>query len=110
MTLNGVAKYLCSSSTTRGKQSHSFTKPPHTRLFAFVQEVLRTVQDNCPAAIITGSIVRVDVFENSKGNLVVNELESLEAAYYSACSAKESYISDAMTEFFTTELTKYLDI
>ena len=65
---------------------------------------------SCPAAIVDGSIIRVDIFQNSLGNLVVNEFESLEAAYYSRSGVNEAKVATTMTVFFSNELAKFLEI
>ena len=48
----------------------------------FANEVFQKFQMNCPRAITDG-LLRIDIFCTASGKLVVNELESLDAAYYS---------------------------
>ena len=104
VSFNGKAKYVC----TVKKLGKGFSKKPHTLLMEFVDAVLDILQIQCPAAIVTDSIVRVDVFQNIAGNFVVNELESLEATYHSTKPQYNSIVEKGMQLMFETELTKYL--
>lgn len=64
-------------------EANFFSTEPHTNLFNFVHCAIKTLKERCPG-LITEGLLRVDVFQNSLGNLVVNEFESLDAAYYSS--------------------------
>lgn len=66
----------------RGIENTTFSSPPHKRLFEFAEEACRILGERNPSAVLDG-VVRVDIFQTSKGNLVVNEFESLEACTYS---------------------------
>lgn len=106
VSFNGKAIYVCTPKDI-GK---SFSKKPHDRLKLFVDTVLDLLRIQCPSAIVTDCIVRVDVFQNIAGNLVVNELESLEAGYETTSSKKNSIVENGMTLLFATELAKNLEL
>ena len=83
----------------------SFSQHPHVRLFGFVQEVVAFFKSNCPYAI-TEQLFRVDVFQNSNGDLVVNEFESLDADFHvSGKSSRdwESEVHDYIRSFWTSQ-------
>jgi len=96
---------------SKKKGEIAFSTYPHTRLFEFAELAINTVSDSRCGAIIDG-IVRVDIFRNSNGSLVVNELESLEAAIYGGYAGTnlESKVISTMTTFFETELAKYIEL
>ena len=106
MSFNGKAQYVC----TPKKLGKAFSKKPHNRLFEFVNTVLDLMRIQCPSAMITDCIVRVDVFQNIAGNLVVNELESLEAGYETTKAKQNSIVEKGMESMLESELAKYLTI
>lgn len=53
-----------------------------SELFSFCKQALAKFKSQCPYAITEG-LFRIDVFQMKSGKFVVNELESLEATYYS---------------------------
>lgn len=77
---DGVASYVAdiNQRKTLGK---SFSTSPHSELKCFAEKVCEVFESRCDDALIQ-PILRVDVME-SKNGLVVNELESLEACFYS---------------------------
>ena len=104
--MNGKVCHVCPPKNV-GK---TFSKKPHKELIEFVETVLEIFRTNCPAAIVTDCIVRVDVFQNIAGNFVVNELESLEAGYATTSILKNLVVERGMALYFETELAKYLEI
>ena len=80
MTFNGKFQYV--NNRPKGPfPSLSFSTEPHTRLRHFVEFAISELAAKCPGAITDG-LVRVDVFQNCKKELIVNEFESLEACFY----------------------------
>ena len=51
-------------------------------LIKFGLQVMRKVEDRSTACIVDG-LFRVDVFKGNNGSLVVNELETMDLAYFS---------------------------
>jgi hypothetical protein len=90
----------------------SFSEYPHDRLFDFVKDVVSFFKSKCPFAI-TEQLFRVDVFQNSNGDLVVNEFESLDADFHvrgkSSCDW-ESVVHVYIHSFWTSQVSLIADI
>ena len=78
-------------------------------LHGFVQRAIDEYKKACPYAITDG-LFRVDVFQNIYGNFVVNEFESLEAAYYSTKMENEMFVSEYLAAYWANLLDENLSI
>eukprot|EP00597_Dinobryon_sp_UTEXLB2267_P016104 CAMPEP_0201096512 /NCGR_PEP_ID=MMETSP0812-20130820/5481_1 /ASSEMBLY_ACC=CAM_ASM_000668 /TAXON_ID=98059 /ORGANISM="Dinobryon sp., Strain UTEXLB2267" /LENGTH=158 /DNA_ID=CAMNT_0047350809 /DNA_START=837 /DNA_END=1313 /DNA_ORIENTATION=+ len=93
------------SRTARCGSGTSFSVRPHTRLFDFVRRAVSVFRESCPHAITDG-LFRVDVFETKLGELVVNEFESLDAAYYGDGRDSSFHVTNFLFEYWLQLLTK----
>lgn len=84
----------------RARPSKAFSKRPHYKLLEFAETVVQDLKVKCPDFLFDG-LVRVDIFQNQNGDMVVNELESLEACYYT---------TDDVDMIFSQKLVKYWEI
>ncbi len=73
---NGEVQYI--ANINRLNIGKVFSQPPHTELFNFVKDAIKHLHRLNVGAIVN-CVVRVDVVKNAKGELKVNEFESLEA-------------------------------
>jgi hypothetical protein len=75
---NHRALYISASPTqTLG---FAFKKENMEYIFKFSEYALNVCKEKCPH-MITDGLIRIDVFENQNNNLIVNEIEGLEAKY-----------------------------
>jgi hypothetical protein len=97
--------YISSPSRTAscGNGKRAFSFGDHSELFAFVKKVVDFFQAECPYVICDG-LFRVDVFMNQANELVVNEFESLEAAYYSSRSSLENSVTNFLKSYWLDKL------
>jgi len=86
-------------------QCRTFSKPPHREIFKFAETVVSMLDHVCPGTI-TNYLVRVDVMQKQSGNLIVNELESFEAAFESANEAETHATSAFVRTFWENVLCK----
>ena len=111
-TLDGKRKYL-SVNTKRHPSNRAFSEEPHDALFEFAEQAVAVLAQSNPSAIVKDSIVRVDIFRNNLGQMVVNEFESLEAVCYSGDRngiVKEGHLKSDMAIFFLNILLRYLEL
>jgi hypothetical protein len=93
VVLNENPVYVSYNSKNSGSKCKSFSKPPHDELFQFARSAVEKLKLNCSESIVDG-LIRVDIFQNKEKKFVVNEFESLDAAY----SANEgNMIKDCLT-------------
>lgn len=85
-----------------------FSRPPHDRLFQFVREAIQTLKSGFPG-FITEGLVRVDVFETMAGDLVVNEFESLDAAYYSTQIEDEMKVKVYLQNYWNAYIVRSIE-
>lgn len=103
VSLNQTPTYLASIASGRNKRSAggvNKTFADTDTLLAFADFAIRRFRSHAPFAITDG-LLRVDVFQDVNGNLVVNEIESLDAEY--GCSSYDARYQN-MTHSF---LIKY---
>lgn len=93
------------SRTARCGSGVSYSVKPHTRLFDFVRRACNVFREHCPYAITDG-LFRVDVFQTKLGELVVNEFESLDAAYYGGGRDISFHVTNFLFEYWLNLLTK----
>jgi hypothetical protein len=105
--VNMIPKYV-TVNKQKNDSSKSFSKRPHTELLLFAEAVLKYFSEKCPYAIL-GCLTRVDVFMNSQGKLVVNELESFEAVYYANTLQREADITSCCSRFWKSIIEEYID-
>lgn len=86
VVLGGKAKYIANVDT--GTAGKAFSRPPHGALFSFAEKAVQRLKRARPATL-SECVIRVDIFQRSDGDLVVNEFESLEARIYGTSHAKE---------------------
>ena len=108
VVLGGTARYVAHIERKCGNQ-RSFSRSPHSALFAFAENAVLALQHACPASLADG-ILRVDIFQNAEGRLVVNEFESLEACTYSKCITKEAAALSWMVKYWNTALQSSIAI
>ena len=79
----GKPLYVSKSSAKRSSDgtNRSISIKPHGKLFEFVENAMQCYLTHCPYAILDG-LFRVDVMQTKDKEYVVNEFESLEAAYF----------------------------
>ena len=78
------AQYIATIHAFEG--GRAFSSEPLTELFDFVRSAIRALEIARPESLTKG-LFRVDVFQLATGRMVVNEFESLEAAF---CSSAEN--------------------
>ena len=88
------------------KMGRSFSRAPHKALFSFVRSALEALEARQPHSILDG-LVRVDVFMSMAG-MVVNEFESLEAAYSSKKIENELEVGSFLIEYWKLQLNRFL--
>ena len=96
--------YVSSARTTSGHYKKAFpTGQNHCDLFTFVMQAVKVLQEACPHTICDGLLFGVDVFMNQAGDFIVNEFESLEAAYYGK-SIAENNVTNFLKEYWYGKL------
>ena len=94
--VNGKAKFIA----TIGSESRRARRRGQTRvvetgeLFKFAEKAIMVLKRQCPSAIVDG-VVRVDVMILQSGDLVVNELESMEAE----CPSRKNSLVQELNDF-----------
>lgn len=86
------------SKTKMSTNSRAFSTP--TRLIAFAEEMTHLVKTNRPETITSG-LFRVDIM-TYKGEMVVNEFESLEAVYSPQKGINEACKEEDVNNFLET--------
>ena len=82
----------------------SFSFEPHTKLAAFAIKIKNILEERCPH-ICSYPILRIDVFITQLGQLIVNEVESLEA--YIPAAGKCRHEIDQKSQNFINEFWKH---
>jgi hypothetical protein len=82
----------------------SFSFEPHTKLAAFATKIKNILEERCPN-MCTYPVLRIDVFITQLGELIVNEVESLEA--FIPAAGKKRHEIDQFSQNFLTEFWKY---
>ena len=82
IVLNGIASHILP------QKANGITCPGRAfaskqELFLFAESAVRCLKQNRPGSLVEG-LMRVDIMQNCRGNMVVNEFESLEAIYESS--------------------------
>lgn len=75
------------------------------QLFEFAEDAVKFLKKLSPSFLCEG-LVRVDIFCNAQGRLVVNEFESLEATHYSTNHTVECFVSRILTRYWLTILNR----
>ena len=99
-------QYIANINVFQGGKS--FTTSPHTRLFDFVRDAVRSLEATRPGCLTKG-LFRVDVFQTAAGELKVNEFESLEASYNST-SENESKVLHFLIDYWKDMLMELIAI
>jgi len=110
VSLNNVPTYVATIATGKNKKSgcgvnKSFGNTDS--LLSFAGEAIKRFRLNAPYAITDG-LLRVDIFQDAKGQMVVNEFESLDANYSSTAQLQmathsflNKYWENKIVEFLT---------
>ena len=80
-------------------------------LSKYAEDVIRHLKDSCPN-LISEQMLRVDVFQSSKTNLlIVNEVEGFEAQNVGTYTGNSQFVVNSLIEEYwvktTTKLIKY---
>lgn len=94
--------YIADKSMNPGS---GFSFASQDQLFEFAIDAVRLLKLREPAFQSKG-LVRVDVFCNAEGKLLVNEFESLEAVYYKRPLELENQVTSALALFWHKVLVK----
>jgi len=92
----------------RARPSVSFSKRPHYKLIEFAHDAVQDLKKSCPEFLCDG-LVRVDIFENQYGDMVVNEFESLEACYYTT-NDSDMIFAQKLTCYWEVKIHSYLSL
>jgi len=98
-----VVHLLPASALHHATPATKFSSYPHTELKAFAQTCVRILRQWSRPSITHG-LMRVDIMQTKRGNLVLNEFESFEANYYSSIHSEEFHVMQFLTEFWTQEM------
>jgi hypothetical protein len=90
----------------RARPSISFSKRPHYKLIQFAQDAVQDLKKSCPEFLCDG-LVRVDIFQNENGDMIVNEFESLGANYYTNNDV-DMLFSQKLVHYWELKLTDYV--
>jgi hypothetical protein len=103
----GKAKYLVRINR-RPNNSQDFGLSTED-LFFFAETALRALCQSMDGIIFDG-LVRVDVFKTKTGRLVVNEFESLEAAYYCTSHLEEMKMNCNLEKYWIQNILQAMKI
>lgn len=99
---NGKAQYVVT--TVTGISRKSFAQET---LMEFAEKAWKILVDRCRGAFLSDGLVRVDLFCTSNGQLVVNEFESLDAAFFGP-NIKELQTGQFLTSYYADMLNAAL--
>lgn len=97
---NGTAMYIATT------LFHGGSIGTTDEMLEFAEKAIRDLAKACPFAILDG-LVRVDIFRNKAGQLVVNEFESLEADF--AHNKKDGDVFTALSLYWFNKCSQCLD-
>jgi hypothetical protein len=103
--LDGI--YHHSMSCAISSVSMSFTGVSHDELIIFANSVLESISAH--EEYIIDGLVRVDIFRNNDGELVVNELESLEARYFTSTASHLASCERFLEEYWEKKVYSCID-
>jgi len=86
---------------------HGRKSADEATLFEFAVQVVTLLKQRDPNFIADG-LVRVDIFCNGQGRLVVNEIESLEANYSKQPNELQMQVTNALTKYWENILHRCL--
>jgi hypothetical protein len=104
--LNGTYNHMMTCTT--GRVVKSFSGYSNNDIISFGKRAISVVA--ATGQFITDGLVRVDIFKDSDGKLVVNELEGLEARFFSTELAKVSRCYDFLESYWEKKLYEYLSL
>ena len=104
---NGRASHILPQKAN-GTSAHgvAFSRHPNHDVLKFAESIVSFLDHVCPGAM-TNYLLRVDVMQKSTGNMIVNELESFEAAYESANGAETDATNGFVKMFWEKVLCKF---
>ena len=103
--LNGVYHHTVSCAVNSVQMS--FTGVTTAQLLDFASSVMRSISDR--EEYIIDGLVRVDLFRNNDGELVVNELESLEARYFTTTANCLISCENFLKEYWEKKIYSCID-
>lgn len=109
--LNHVPVYATTSSSNKrcsNGVNKAFVQTNRMELYKFAEEQITEFKLNCPGAITDG-LFRVDVMQNNDGKMVVNELESLEASYFTT-GDKQIIVQDFLFHYWFHKITTIFEV
>ena len=109
VALNGKPLYVANIATGSNKVSKPGINKAFgstNRLLEFAGEAIEQLLSNAPFAITDG-LMRVDIFEDATGCMVVNEFESLDASYCST-TQWEMTTRTFLTKYWETKIVDLL--
>lgn len=91
--LNGTFSHFSGHRSSGKNRTVIRSLPKHSEadLIAFAESAIAHLRDS-GVPFILDNIIRVDLFDNGDGRLVVNEFESLEAGYKTSDAAKNNEV------------------
>ena len=79
----------------------------HDDLVTFATDCIRSVSMH--NEYILDGLVRVDIFKNNEGTLVVNELESLEARYFTVNTTELGSSMKFLEDYWERKIYEYIE-
>jgi len=115
VVVNGKAFYIADNFQRNGrKYSSKIFRHTNNEVMTFAEEAVAKLKAARPYAIVD-MIVRVDIFENAQGQLIVNEFESFEALYETKSGKLRDieqkiyvFLQDYWCDIITSKLDKFL--
>jgi hypothetical protein len=99
IVLNGIASHILPQKAN-GISCPGLAFSSKKELFLFAESAVRCLKQNRPGSLVEG-LMRVDIMQNCRGNMVVNEFESLEAIYESSDREAAEVMSGVQCFMFT---------
>lgn len=94
---------MASTTSTIKMELEGYTK---VEFITFGLSALQKIHEADRDTYILDGLVRVDIFKNNEGNLVVNEFESLEARHFSNNHCKVIGVTDYLRLYWREKLYK----
>lgn len=88
-----------------GSSRRSLPNFKETQVIAFAYQILQMLDSN---AYILDGLVRVDVMLSNSGTLVVNELESLDAVFYSRRHSEATTVTSFLNHYWEKKIFESL--
>lgn len=103
IVINGTAVHIADKAMNPCGGGFKYAEPK--QLFEFAEESVRLLKSRVPSFLCDG-LIRVDIFCNAMGKLMVNEFESLEATHYIPNHTNECRVVRALANYWIKVLNK----